>query len=372
MDQPTSEKGIRRRSYRTDIAGNPSGRASHRWHFQSRHSLPALERNSRRKADLISIKMPWRHVRIKIDQAIDAVLRGEEVFGELLHDLRALPRPEFQASLRSKLMSTIATSVHWIPKGFHTLTPYLHPTPEAKLIDFLKNAFGAEENFRAPRPDGTIMHAQLRIGDSIVELGEVPLDTPSPKATALGIYVENVDETYRRALDAGAQSLYEPEDKPYSNREAGIKDPAGNYWFISRALQGEYNPQDDYKWPGLSDVMIHFIPRGAPDFIDFLQNAFGAKIESKHATPDGVIRYASIRIGDSLIAVGEAHDQWQPMPGGIHYYVPDVDEAYRRALAAGATSLSAPSEQRYGDRYAGVIDPHGNYWYLATHLRDAG
>src|SRR5262249_14469783 len=155
----------------------------------------------------------------QLDQAINAVLRGEDVFGELLHDLRALPRSEFRTSLRSKLMSTIATPIHWIPKGFHALTPYLHPTPDAKLIDFLKNAFGAQENFRAARPDGTIMHAELRIGDSMVELGEVPLETPSPKATALGIYVESVDETYRRALDAGAESLYEPDDKPYGQRE---------------------------------------------------------------------------------------------------------------------------------------------------------
>lgn len=119
-----------------------------------------------------------------------------------------------------------ATAVHWIPKGFHTLTPYLHAPAGAKLIEFLKNAFGAVEDFRALRQDGTIQHAQVRIGDSIVGYADVPPDMPSPKATSLRTYVQSVDETYRRALDAGAVSSYEPVDRNYGDREAGVKDPS--------------------------------------------------------------------------------------------------------------------------------------------------
>src|SRR5690242_5213383 len=62
IDKPTPEKVVRRRSYRTDIAGNPGGGVSHGWHFQLRHSLHAFKRKSRRKTDLVSIKMLWRHV----------------------------------------------------------------------------------------------------------------------------------------------------------------------------------------------------------------------------------------------------------------------------------------------------------------------
>ena len=259
-----------------------------------------------------------------------------------------------------------ATTTHWTPEGFHTLTPYLHPAADAKLADFLKAAFGATENFRVPRPDGTIMHAQLRIGDSIVELGEVPADYASPKATSFRLFVEDVDAIYGRSIDAGAESLHPPVDQSYGYREAGIKDPAGNYWWVSRALKG------GYKAPESQDVEISLLLRGADSFIRFVKDAFGAEELERHASPDGAVRYASMRLGDSVFSLGEAHDRWQPMPGGIHHYVPDVDETYRRALATGAKPHTPPANTPYGDRAACVIDPQGNWWYLATHIGAGG
>jgi PhnB protein len=76
--------------------------------------------------------------------------------------------------------------------------------------------------------------------------------------------------------------------------------------------------------------------------------------------------HAKIRIGDSIIEMGEAHGQWQPMPTALYMYVPDVDAVYNRALEAGATSLSVPVDQPYGYRNAGVEDPFGNRWFIAT------
>ena len=260
-----------------------------------------------------------------------------------------------------------ATAVQWIPTGFHTLTPYLHPSPEAKLIDFLKNAFGAVENFRAPRPDGTVMHAQLKIGDSIIELGEVPANEPSPKGTPLRTYVHSVDETYRRALDAGAVSLYEPVDQSYGDREAAVEDPAGNYWFIARPAHG-----DSYKHAGLQDVAPYLFPRDAAAYIDFLKNAFGAEELGRHPDAHGVILHADMKFGDSIVGMGQAKGRWQTMPAGLHYFVPDVDAVYRRALAAGAKSATPPGDRPYGERGATVIDPDGNYWYLATRISNAG
>ena len=327
--------------------------------------------------------MPESDLIQQLEQAVDAMLRGAapapagpEVTALLraASSVRALPDRDFRKELKARLMNQASkekekmaattTPVKWIPKGFHTLTPYLHAPAEAKLLDFLRDAFGAKEAFRVPTETGTIMHAQTQIGDSIIEMAEVPDGFVGPRGTALWYFVENVDETYRRAVAAGAASLHEPVDQNYGAREAGVKDPAGNYWFITRLIGA------DYKGPGMHDVVYYLIPRGAAAYIDFLRNAFGAEVVERHEDPAGSVRHAKVRIGDSILGMGEAHDQWQPMPAAIHHYVPNVDEAYERALAAGATSLAAPEDKEYGARYAGVVDSQGNYWYLTTQFRD--
>ena len=78
--------------------------------------------------------------------------------------------------------------------------------------------------------------------------------------------------------------------------------------------------------------------------------------------------HAKIRLGDTILEMGEAHGEYEPMPTGLHFYVPDVDAVYARALEAGGTSISAPIDQPYGERGAGVQDPAGNSWFLATPL----
>jgi PhnB protein len=77
-----------------------------------------------------------------------------------------------------------------------------------------------------------------------------------------------------------------------------------------------------------------------------------------------------VRIGDSTIGMGDAHGVYEPMPSTLHLYVPDTDSLYERALRAGATSIQPPADQSYGDRSAGVTDPFGNRWFIATHTRD--
>ena len=102
--------------------------------------------------------------------------------------------------------------------------------------------------------------------------------------------------------------------------------------------------------------------------IDFLDMAFGAEELSRAQTPDGVIQHAAVKVGDSMIELGEARGEWQPMATTFYMYVEDVDALYRRAVAAGATSQSEPADQPYGDRVAGVLDPFDNVWYIATHI----
>ena len=120
-----------------------------------------------------------------------------------------------------------------IPDGFHSVTPYLIIPGVAKLLDFLKQAFEAqEERERLSRPDGTIMHAEVRIGDSIVMMGE-PMGNAQPMFGSLYLYVPDVDAVYKRALQAGATATSEPADEFYGDRSAGIKDPVGNQWWIA-------------------------------------------------------------------------------------------------------------------------------------------
>ena len=124
------------------------------------------------------------------------------------------------------------SQVNHKPKGFHTVTPYLMVQGAERLLEFLKQAFGAEVRDCTRRPDGAIMHSDIRIGDSVLELSEAN-ENWKPMNCAIHLYVEDADATYRRALEAGATSLYEPDVKHYGDREAGVKDPSGNFWFIA-------------------------------------------------------------------------------------------------------------------------------------------
>jgi len=120
-----------------------------------------------------------------------------------------------------------------IPDGYHSVTPYLVVQGAAKLLDFLKQAFAAQELHRPMlRPDGTIMHAEVRVGDSVVMMGE-PMGEHTPMPGSLYLYVPDVDAVYKRALQAGATSLTEPADQFYGDRSAGVTDPVGNRWWIA-------------------------------------------------------------------------------------------------------------------------------------------
>jgi uncharacterized glyoxalase superfamily protein PhnB len=120
-----------------------------------------------------------------------------------------------------------------IPAGFHSVTPYVTVKGAAKTIEFLKLAFGAQlDHEPVKRPDGAIMHATLKIGDSMVMLAE---ESAQAKAapTALYLYVPNADTVYQTAIKAGGKSVMEPTDMFYGDRSGGVMDPAGNRWFIA-------------------------------------------------------------------------------------------------------------------------------------------
>lgn len=130
-----------------------------------------------------------------------------------------------------------------IPSGFHSVTPYLIVSGAAKLIGFLKQAFDASEIDRFEM-NNAIMHAVVQINDSKIMISDSN-EFMKPIPCFLYLYVNNVDETYQKALKAGATSTREPTDEFYGDRGAGIIDFAGNHWYI--ATHKKDVPRDELK-----------------------------------------------------------------------------------------------------------------------------
>jgi PhnB protein len=121
-----------------------------------------------------------------------------------------------------------------IPEGYRTITPYLVVEGAATLIEFLKQGFAAEEIRRALHPDGSIMNAEVKIGDSMIMLSEARGECDfKAMPSMIHLYVENADATYESAIQAGGSSIMEPKDEFYGDRAAGVKDPTGNHWWIA-------------------------------------------------------------------------------------------------------------------------------------------
>jgi PhnB protein len=123
-----------------------------------------------------------------------------------------------------------------IPEGTHSITPYLMVRDARQLIAFLASAFDGRETERFETPDGRIMHAQVRIGDSTVMLSDATGEW-KPTSSAMYLYVQDVDATYKQALKAGGASVSEPADQFYGDRHGGVKDPAGNFWWIATHIE---------------------------------------------------------------------------------------------------------------------------------------
>jgi len=318
--------------------------------------------------------MAGRHIIDQLDDAVTALLaRHEPVVSEtdrelselvtVARELRGLPSEQFRAMLKEQLggKDKMSSATHksrpkFKREGFHTVTPYIIAKPAVELVDFVKEAFGAVESFRATGSAGGL-HCEVKIGDSVVMIGGGP--TFDPRPAAIHLYLPEVDEVYARAMAAGATSLGEPADQEYGERSGAVKDISGNEWYIATRL--DPTPVQD-----LHTVTLYFHPIGAPKFIDFLERAFGAQVVERYQSDEGFVYHARVRLGDSIMEMGEAHDQWQPMQSAIYMYVEDVDATYRQALSAGATSALEPTDQPYGDRSAWVNDEFGNVWYLST------
>jgi PhnB protein len=311
-----------------------------------------------------------------LDGTIDAILaRGDATaalkdralapLARIAADLRHYPRPEFKAGLRASLEGRAMASSATVPvrsrEGFTTVTPYLN-LRETGLLDFLGRVFGAVETHRAARGGGGV-HCEVRIGNSMIMVGEGGPETPVPfRPGELHVYVDDVDAAFARALGAGAVSLGEPANRAYGERAGFVRDAYGNHWFIATHLGGSSIRE------GLRTVTPFLHAQAAGQYIGFLKQAFGAVEEGRQDAPGGRVVYARVRIGNAAIELGEADTPAASMPSGFYLYVEDADATYERALEAGARSLWAPVDRSYGDRVAAVEDPMGNQWFIARPL----
>jgi PhnB protein len=141
-------------------------------------------------------------------------------------------------------------SVKPIPEGYHNVTPYLYVRGAAGAIDFYKKVFGAAEIMRMPGSNGKIMHAEIRIGDSIVMLADENPQTGIMSPQTVGgysmgmhVYVENVDAVIQKAVESGAKPLRPIKNQFYGDRSGSLLDPFGHMWSVATHVE-DVSPEE--------------------------------------------------------------------------------------------------------------------------------
>ena len=155
-----------------------------------------------------------------------------------------------------------------VPKGFRTVTPYLSINGAAAAIDWYKKAFGAREIVREPTPDGKLMHAQIRIGDSILMMSDVFPGASSQSPDVLGnssvtlqVYVKNVDKLWQQAVDAGAKITMPLDNVFWGERYGQLTDPFGHHWSLSEQIKMSKAERDEKQ----KQAMAMFSQRQHPE-----------------------------------------------------------------------------------------------------------
>lgn len=373
-----------------------------------------------------------RAVEVLLDDAVSALLAGRPVvlaiertdaseaglsfaaLVEVARELKELPSPAFRRRLGDEL-SRIAQNKEEAmavtleepraaaasASASGNIRPYLVVRDARAALDFYRDAFGATETYRLTEPGGgRVGHAEMRLGDASwmladehPEFGTFAPASPGAAGVSLHFYVPDVDAFVARAEAAGATITKRPTDEFYGDRSSRLVDPFGHVWNVAthqetvapREVQRRFEellaaspapPSSPAATPasarpaarpGFHAVTPYLQVRRPAELIEFVQAAFGA-VEMGRTTGSGGGMHAEVRIGDSMVMIGGMESLATEMPAAIYLYLPDVDAAYERALAAGATSLLPPTDQPYGDRNAWVKDRFGNTWYLARNI----
>lgn len=309
-----------------------------------------------------------------------------------------------------------------IPDGFFSLTPQLVVKNVDAAVDFYVKAFGATKVYSMPGPDGKAIHAEVKIGDSIVFVDEEMQGSKSPLTlggtpATLMLYVASADATYATATAAGAKGEMPIEDQFWGDRYGHVIDPFGHRWAIATHIEDltpeqtqqrgalMYAPADkkakkakpakgkpvEPAWKkiagtpakgpipdGYHTVTLAIVVPRAAETIDFYKTAFGAIETERMPAPDGKIMHAGLEFGTSKLMLsdefpemgGKSAATLGGSPVQIHFYVTDADAQFNKATGAGGKANMPMADVFWGDRYGTVTDPAGFTWGLATHKED--
>lgn len=130
----------------------------------------------------------------------------------------------------------MSTKARPLPSGYHSVTPHVITADASRVIEFLQQVFDGVERYRLTDPKGRILHAEVAIGDAILMVAEAT-EERKPMPASFAVYVDDVDQTYRRAVESGARSLRAPADQFYGDRTGGVQDLAGNHWWIATHVE---------------------------------------------------------------------------------------------------------------------------------------
>jgi len=309
-----------------------------------------------------------------------------------------------------------------IPEGYFTLTPQITVQGVDEAVEFYAKTLGAERVLAMPGPDGKTMHAEIKIGDSIVMIDEEMAHEGMKSPLTLGgtsagmmTYVDDVDAVYAALVEGGAAPAMPPEDMFWGDRYASVVDPFGHRWSVASHLEDLTDEQmmqraeiafappkkakklkksktpPEPAWKSIAgtastekrpsqyhSVTVALIVNNGAEAIEFYKAAFGATEVSRMPGPDGKLMHAEVKIGDSILMLA---DEWPDAGqksaatlGGsavaLHYFTEDVDAAYATATAAAAKPVMPVADMFWGDRYGAVVDASGFMWGIATHKED--
>lgn len=252
------------------------------------------------------------------------------------------------------------------------LNPYLGLSNAIDFAEFAKKVFNAQDKERKLFADGKqVMHGIVNISGTDVMYSDATKDKGYMNS-GLMVYVENCDETYKKALAEGAVSVMEPSDQHYG-RSSGAKDPFGTTWWITSV---EKKDEDSEGGPtstinninipaNYQGVMPYLMLKDAPKFSEFVQKVFDAKETINKKREDGTsIMHAEVSVAGYTIMFSEGLEEWGgASPGAIGITGDNTDEYYNKALEAGGTSTMEPAEYPWG-RFCGFKDTCGNTWWL--------
>ncbi len=336
----------------------------------------------------------------------------------------ATPEPASTAAPVAEAVEPAKAPVSPIPDGYHTLTPQITVKGVDQAVEFYVSTLGAERMAVMPGPGGTSMHAEIKIGDSIVMIDEENLEhgmksplTIGGTSAGLMTYVDDVDAVFATLVGAGATAAMPPEDMFWGDRYASVIDPFGHKWSVATHLEelsdeqmmqraelafapakkgrkgkkGKKGKKAEPAWKAIAgtpatakkpsqyhSVIVSFVVSDGAAAIEFYKSAFGATELTRMPGPDGKLMHAEIKIGDSLLMLAdewpEAGQKSATTLGGaavsLHYYTEDVDAAFARATGAAAQPVLPVGQMFWGDRYGAVVDPSGYMWGIATHTED--